>query len=41
MEFDYEINRGKLKHMNHSRQFWNLVEKYMPDYKKAENELKY
>ena len=30
-----------LKHMNHSKQFWNLVEKYMPDYKKAEKELKY
>lgn len=23
-----------LKHMNHSKQFWGLVEKYMPDYKK-------
>lgn len=23
-----------LKHMNHSKQFWTLVEKYMPDYKK-------
>lgn len=30
-----------LKYMNHSKQFWNLVEKYMPDYKKAEKELKY
>ena len=30
-----------LKHMNHSKKFWNLVEKYMPDYKKAELELKY
>ena len=29
-----------LKHMNHSKAFWNLVEKYMPDYKKAEKELK-
>lgn len=23
-----------LKHMNHSKQFWTLVEKHMPDYKK-------
>jgi|GEM_PF-634494 len=23
-----------LKHMNHSKQFWGLVEKHMPDYKK-------
>lgn len=29
-----------LKHMNHSRAFWCLVEKYMPDYKEAERELK-
>lgn len=29
-----------LKFMNHSKSFWNLVKKYMPDYKKAEIELK-
>lgn len=29
-----------LKYMNHSKNFWNLVEKYMPDYKDAERELK-
>lgn len=29
-----------LKHMNHSKAFWNLVSKYMPDYKLAEIELK-
>lgn len=29
-----------LKYMNHSKDFWNMVEKYMPDYKKAEKELK-
>ena len=29
-----------LKHMNHSKKFWALVEKYMPDYKDAEKELK-
>ena len=29
-----------LKHMNHSKNFWNMVEKYMPDYKNAEKELK-
>lgn len=29
-----------LTHMNHSRNFWNLVEKINPDYKLAENFLK-
>ena len=29
-----------LKYMNHSQKFWNLVKKYMPDYKLAEKELK-
>lgn len=28
-----------LKHMNHSEQFWNLVETYFPDYKSAEKWL--
>ena len=29
-----------LKHMNHSKEFWNLVESYMPEYKVYRNELK-
>ena len=29
-----------LKYMNHSKDFWNLVEYYMPDYKLAKKELK-
>lgn len=29
-----------LKHMNHSKEFWKMVEKYMPDYKTAKLELK-
>ena len=29
-----------LKYMNHSKNFWSMVEKYMPDYKEAEKELK-
>ena len=29
-----------LKYMNHSKNFWNMVAKYMPDYKEAEKELK-
>lgn len=29
-----------LKYMNHSKEFWNLVEYYMPDYKLAKKELK-
>ena len=27
------------KHMNHSKQFWNLVEQYIPNYKKHRKEL--
>lgn len=29
-----------LKHMNHSKDFWNLVASYMPEYKSYRNELK-
>ncbi len=29
-----------LKYMNHSKNFWNLVSFYMPDYKMAEEEFK-
>ena len=29
-----------LKYMNHSKDFWNMVSYYMPDYKMAEKELK-
>lgn len=29
-----------LKYMNHSKEFWNMVEYYMPDYKAAKKELK-
>jgi predicted metal-dependent hydrolase len=29
-----------LKHMNHSKKFWSMVESFMPDYKEAEKELK-
>lgn len=29
-----------LKYMNHSKAFWNLVSKYMPNYKDVEKELK-
>lgn len=29
-----------LKYMNHSKNFWNMVEHYMPDYKLAKKELK-
>ena len=29
-----------LRYMNHSKDFWNLVERNMPDYKLAEQELK-
>ena len=29
-----------LKYMNHSKDFWNMVEYYMPDYKLAKKELK-
>ena len=29
-----------LKHMNHSKKFYEMLAKYMPDYKEAEAELK-
>ena len=29
-----------LKHMNHSKEFWSLVEKYIPEYKTYRKELK-
>ena len=29
-----------LKYMNHSKEFWNLVEYYMPNYKQAKQELR-
>ena len=29
-----------LKHMNHSKDFWNLVESNMPEYKSYRKELK-
>lgn len=29
-----------LKYMNHSKDFWSMVEHYMPDYKSAKKELK-
>lgn len=29
-----------LEHMNHSKDFWNLVEKLMPNYKDSEKWLK-
>lgn len=29
-----------LKHMNHSKEFWDLVETYMPEYKEVKKELK-
>lgn len=29
-----------LKYMNHSKDFWAMVEKYMPEYKEVEKELK-
>ena len=29
-----------LKEMNHSASFWNLVEKYLPDYREKRNRLK-
>ena len=30
-----------LKYMNHSNRFWNLVEKYMPNYKEVRKKLKH
>lgn len=29
-----------LKYMNHSKDFWDLVEKYMPDYKQIRKQIK-
>ena len=29
-----------LKYMNHQKQFWNYIKKYMPDYKERANLLK-
>ncbi len=29
-----------IKHKNHSKKFWNLVEKYCPEYKRCEKSLK-
>ena len=29
-----------IKHMNHSKDFWNLVATYMPNYKEIKNEFK-
>jgi len=29
-----------LKHMNHSKEFWNMVECYMPNYKEIRKQLK-
>ena len=29
-----------LKYMNHSKEFWNLVENYMPNYKKIKKEFR-
>ena len=29
-----------IKHMNHSKEFWKLVEKYMPEYKEIQKEFK-
>ena len=29
-----------IKHMNHSKEFWKLVEKYMPEYKEVQKEFK-
>lgn len=29
-----------IKYMNHSKDFWNLVEKYMPEYKENKKEFK-
>ena len=28
-----------LKHKNHTKAFWNMIEKYQPDYKKCEEKL--
>ena len=40
---DYVIihELSHFKHMNHSKEFWQYVEKVYPYYKKARKELKY
>lgn len=35
-----EVENCHLKYMNYSKNFWKMIEKYMPDYKQAEAELK-
>lgn len=42
LAMDYVVihELSHLRYMNHSKNFWNMVEKYMPDYKKIEKELK-
>ena len=39
---DYIITHElcKLKHMNHSKDFWNLIDNYIRNYKEAEKWLK-
>ena len=41
-EIDYVIihELSHVIHFNHSKDFWNLVEKYCPDYKKIRKRLK-
>lgn len=41
-EIEYVVlhEMSHLIHMNHSKEFWTLVEKYMPDYKIWRKELK-
>lgn len=42
-KLDYVITHelAHLIHHNHSKNFWNLVEKYCPNYKKVRKELRY
>ena len=47
MKFPLEIMQyvvihelSHIKHKNHSKNFWNLVEKYCPNYKQIEKEFK-
>jgi len=40
MEYVVIHELAHIKHKNHSSKFWNLVEKYCPDYKQRENLLK-
>ena len=30
-----------IKHMNHSKKFWELVENYMPNYKEVKKEFNF